>query len=155
MEHGGVLEVILERADVAQARALSHGALSPGDYVRLAVSDTGSGIPPAVLERMFDPFFTTKGVGEGTGLGLSLVHGIVADLGGAIDVATQVGAGTTFTVWLPVAGDTVRPGADGGRELPRGDGETVMVVDDERSLVALAEQTLAELGYDPAGFDSS
>src|SRR5207237_10763962 len=90
-----------------------------------------------------------------TGLGLSLVHGIVADLGGAIDVATQVGAGTTFTVWLPVAGDTVRPGADGGRELPRGDGETVMVVDDERSLVALAEQTLAELGYDPAGFDSS
>jgi len=62
--------------------------------VRLSVADTGSGIPPAVLERMFDPFFTTKRVGDGTGLGLSLVHGIVADLGGAIDVATQTGSGT-------------------------------------------------------------
>ena len=64
-------------------------------------SDTGSGIPPHVLDRMFDPFFTTKSVGEGTGLGLSLVHGIVADLGGAIDVVTAIGSGTTFTIWLP------------------------------------------------------
>src|SRR5882724_5157878 len=69
--------------------------------VRLLVTDTGSGIPPEVLERMFDPFCTTKRAGEGTGLGLSLVHGIVADFGGAIDVVTQVGAGTTVTIWLP------------------------------------------------------
>jgi CheY-like chemotaxis protein len=84
-----------------------------------------------------------------------LVHGTVADLGGAIDVATQAGAGTTFTVWLPTAGDTAKPAPDAARELPRGRGEIVMVVDDERSLVALAEETLAELGYEPAGFDSS
>ena len=155
MARAGVVTVVLDRASVAERRALSHGALAPGAYVRLAVRDTGSGIPPAVLERMFDPFFTTKGVGKGTGLGLSLVHGIVADLGGAIDVATQAGAGTTFTVWLPLAGETVRPAAADAAELPHGDGETVMVVDDERSLVALAEQTLAELGYDPAGFTSS
>jgi signal transduction histidine kinase/CheY-like chemotaxis protein len=155
MERQGVLRVVLDRIAVRELRLLSHGTLAPRPYVRLAVSDTGSGIAPAVLERMFDPFFTTKGVGKGTGLGLSLVHGIVADLGGAIDVATQAGAGTTFTVWLPVAGDTAKPAPEAARELPRGRGEMVMVVDDERSLVALAEETLAELGYEPAGFDSS
>src|SRR5882672_197204 len=155
MEHGGVLAVVLDRESVPERRLLSHGTLLPGPYVRLSVSDTGSGIPPAVLERMFDPFFTTKRVGDGTGLGLSLVHGIVADFGGAIDVATQAGTGTTFTVWLPAAGETPRPLAEPAGELARGEGETVMVVDDERPLVALAEETLAALGYEPAGFDSS
>jgi CheY-like chemotaxis protein len=156
MERPGSVSVVLDRVALRERRSLSHGALAPGAYVRLAVRDTGSGIPPAVLERMFDPFFTTKGVGKGTGLGLSLVHGIVADLGGAIDVATQAGAGTTFAVWLPIGGDAARPaGADAAGELPRGDGETVMVVDDEHALVALAEETLAQLGYDPAGFTSS
>jgi signal transduction histidine kinase len=155
MERGGVLTVVLDRASVPERRLLSHGTLSPGPYVRLSVGDTGSGIPPAVLERMFDPFFTTKGVGDGTGLGLSLVHGIVADFGGAIDVATQAGVGTTFTVWLPAAGETPRLLAEPAGELPRGNGETVMIIDDQRSLVALAEETLAELGYEPAGFDSS
>jgi len=155
LERRGVLRVVLDRVTLPERRSLSHGILAAGVYVRLAVSDTGSGIPPAVLERMFDPFFTTKAVGKGTGLGLSLVHGTVADLGGAVDVATQAGAGTTFTVWLPAAGDTAKPAPDAAREVPRGRGETVMVVDDERSLVALAEETLAELGYEPAGFDSS
>jgi PAS domain S-box-containing protein len=155
MEHGGVLEVALERAGVAQTRALSHGNLKPGAYVRLTVSDTGSGIPSDVLDRMFDPFFTTKGVGEGTGLGLSLVHGIVADLGGAIDVRTTVGGGTTFAIWLPIAGEAPVPSAETAAELPRGGGQTVMIVDDERPLVALAEETLAELGYEPIGFSSS
>jgi CheY-like chemotaxis protein len=108
-----------------------------------------------VLERIFDPFFTTKGVGGGTGLGLSLVHGFVADFGGAIDVATREGAGTTFSVWLPTRGETAAPLADATAEFPHGHGETVMVVDDERPLVALAEETLALLGYEPAGFDSS
>jgi signal transduction histidine kinase/CheY-like chemotaxis protein len=155
MEHGGVLTLVLDRESVPERRLLSHGTLLPGAYVRLSVSDTGSGIAPAVLERMFDPFFTTKGVGDGTGLGLSLVHGIVADFGGAIDVATQTGVGTTFTVWLPASGETPRLLAEPVGELPQGNGETVMIVDDQRSLVALAEETLAELGYEPVGFDSS
>jgi CheY-like chemotaxis protein len=155
IEHGGVLTVLLDRVVLAERRLVSHGTLAPGAYVRLCVSDTGSGIPPAVLERMFDPFFTTKRVGDGTGLGLALVHGIVADFGGAIDVETQAGAGTTFTVWLPAAGETARPLAEVAGELPQGNGEAVMIVDDERALVALAEETLAALGYEPAGFDSS
>jgi CheY-like chemotaxis protein len=140
---------------VVQNRKLSHGNLGTGVYVRLCVSDTGSGIPPHVLDRMFDPFFTTKGAGEGTGLGLSLVHGIVADLRGAIDVRTTVGSGTTFTIWLPLAGETTIPSAEVASALPRGDGQTVMIVDDEKALVALAEEMLAELGYEPFGFTSS
>ena len=155
MERGGVLRVILDRAELNERRTLSRGSLSPGPYVRLSVSDTGAGIPPAVLERIFDPFFTTKGVGEGTGLGLSLVHGIVADLGGAIDVTTQAGEGTTFEIWLPVVGETAIPTAEAAETLPRGNGETVMIVDDERQLVALAEEITAQLGYEPVGFDSS
>ncbi len=155
MKQGGVLTVVLQRVAVDERRLLSHGALGAGLYVRLSVSDTGSGIPPAVLERMFDPFFTTKRVGDGTGLGLALVHGIVADVGGVIDVATQVGVGTTFTIWLPAAGQVSRLPAVPAGELPRGRGESVMIVDDERALVALAEETLAALDYEPVGFDSS
>jgi predicted ATPase/signal transduction histidine kinase/ActR/RegA family two-component response regulator len=155
MEHGGVLTLVLERVEVSERRLLSHGTLSAGRYVRLSVSDTGSGIPPPVLERMFDPFFTTKRVGDGTGLGLALVHGIVADFGGVIDVATQVGVGTTFTIWLPGTDKTAMLQAQPAGELPQGNGETVMIVDDERALVALAEETLAGLGYEPVGFDSS
>ena len=90
MKRRGVLTVVLEQVAVAECRSLSHGTLCDGSYVHLSVSDTGDGIPPAVLERMFDPFFTTKRVGDGTGLGLALVHGIVADFGGAIDVANAV-----------------------------------------------------------------
>jgi PAS domain S-box-containing protein len=155
MEQGGTLRVILESLEVHESRALSRGLLHPGSYVRLIVSDTGVGIAPAVLERMFDPFFTTKGVGRGTGLGLSLVHGIVSDLGGAIDVTTKAGEGTTFEIWLPVAGETAVPPLEAAGPLPRGKGESVMIVDDERPLVALAEEITAQLGYEPVGFDSS
>jgi PAS domain S-box-containing protein len=155
MERGGVLGVVLDCTELYEPRALSRGSLAPGPYVRLSVSDTGVGIPPAVLERMFDPFFTTKGVGEGTGLGLSLVHGIVADLGGAIHVTTKAGEGTTFEIWLPVVGETTIPAVEAARALPRGNGETIMIVDDESQLVALAEEITAQLGYEPVGFDSS
>jgi len=155
MQRGGVLSVALERVELSEPRSLSRGTLSPGAYVQLSVGDTGSGIAPAVLERMFDPFFTTKGVGAGTGLGLSLVHGIVAELGGAIEVVTQLGKGTTFEIWLPVAAETARSAMEAAGELPRGHGETVMIVDDERALVALGEEMLAGLDYRPVGFESS
>jgi PAS domain S-box-containing protein len=155
MEGGGILRVNLECVDVILGRKLSRGSLNPGRYVRLTVSDTGSGMPAELRERIFDPFFTTKGVGRGTGLGLSLVHGIVTDLGGAIDVESKEGEGTTFDVWLPGAIETVQPAVESARPLPRGNGETVMIVDDERPLVALAEEIAAQLGYEPVGFDSS
>jgi CheY-like chemotaxis protein len=152
---GGVLGVTLERLELAQSRKLARGSLSAEVYVHLAVSDTGVGIAPQVLERMFDPFFTTRGVGQGTGLGLSLVHGIVSDLGGAIDVATKVGEGTRFEIWLPVTGEVARQTPAIASELPLGAGETVLIVDDEESLVELTEEVLAELGYEPVGYRSS
>jgi CheY-like chemotaxis protein len=123
--------------------------------VRLVVADTGAGMPPEVLQRAFDPFFTTKKLGEGTGLGLSMVHGIVTDLGGAIDIESEPGHGTRVTVWLPVCGESEAPPARPDPAWPRGNGQVVMVVDDERPLVELAEELLAELGYEPVGFDSS
>jgi PAS domain S-box-containing protein len=155
MEGGGVLSVTLERIELNQGRTLSRGSLVPGPYVRLAVRDTGAGIPSALLDRVFDPFFTTKEVGQGTGLGLSLVHGIVTDLGGAIDVTTTMGEGTTFEIWLPVAGEITVPAVEADRKLPCGNGEILMIVDDERPLVSLAEEIIAQLGYEPVGFDSS
>jgi PAS domain S-box-containing protein len=155
MDRGGILRVRLECVDVTDERSLSRGALSPGPYARLVIADTGVGIPPAVLERIFDPFFSTRGVGEGTGLGLSLVHGIVIDLEGAIDVTSAAGEGTTFEIWLPVTANIEERAVEVVREPARGRGETVMIVDDEGMLVALAEEMLAGLGYEPVGFHSS
>src|SRR6202789_31890 len=155
MESGGLLSVVLDRTEVSDPRTLSRGTLAPGPYVRLIVSDTGGGIPPAVLDRMVASFFTHKQVCEGTGLGLSLVHRIVTDLGGAIDVTTTVGAGSRFEIWLPVTGETAIPAVEALGTLPRGNGKTVMIVDDERPLVDLAEEIIAALGYEPVGFASS
>ena len=155
MAQGGELGVILERLTVHEFAVLPRGSLKPGDHLRLTITDTGGGIAPAVLDRIFDPFFTTKRVGEGTGLGLSLVHGIVNDLGGVIDVRSTVGQGTRFDIWLPVAGETAVVAAGPVRSLPRGNGQVVMIVDDERVLVELAEEVVARLGYEPVGFVSS
>jgi CheY-like chemotaxis protein len=122
--------------------------------VRLCVADTGTGIAPDVIDRIFDPFFTTKSVGVGTGLGLSLAHGIVADLGGGIDVENRPGAGAAFTVYVPRHGDVETP-ATVEEASGIGGGETIMLVDDEASLVHLGEEMMAELGYEPVGFCSS
>ena len=156
MEHGGVLTVCLERVDLADAQSVSRGTLTAGPYIRLVIGDTGVGIPPDLVDRIFDPFFTTRGVGKGTGLGLSLVHGIVTDLGGSIDVKSAIGEGTSFEIWLPVTTEVGKPAeTTAARDLPHGRGETVMIVDDEPTLVALAEEMLAGFGYEPVGFESS
>jgi CheY-like chemotaxis protein len=124
----------------------------------MEVSDSGSGIPSEIFERIFDPFFTTKEVGVGTGLGLSLVHGIVTGLGGAIDVATTVGMGSVFKVYLPLAANVVVPSKPIKRVVRKarrtGRGR-VMVIDDEDALVNLTTATLTELGYSVLGFTSS
>src|SRR5262249_31063558 len=98
---GGTLEVRLEAVDVDAAFAAGHPALPPRPHVRLSRRETGHGMAPEILERIFDPFFTTKGVGEGTGMGLAVVHGIVTSHGGAITVTSTLGEGTTFAIYLP------------------------------------------------------
>jgi len=115
MSGGGALRVALEAADLSAERALSHGTLGSGRYVRLTVEDRGSGIDEATLLRIFEPFFTTKEVGRGTGLGLSIVYAIVADSGGAIDVKSAVEQGSTFAVYLPLA-EIVTTANDASRE---------------------------------------
>ncbi|MDB6088411.1 MAG: hypothetical protein JWN85_1195, partial [Gammaproteobacteria bacterium] len=101
MRGGGLLRVILETAELSDEQALSHGTLGTGDYLRLIVQDSGTGMDPSTLTRIFEPFFTTKEVGQGTGLGLSLVYAIVSDSGGAVDVKSAPRQGSTFTIYLP------------------------------------------------------
>jgi PAS domain S-box-containing protein len=153
MKTKGALSVTLDTLELATPRCMT-GALAAGNYIRLSVRDTGTGIAAHVLERIFDPFFTTKEVGVGTGLGLSLVHGIVTDLGGGIDVETRLGEGSTFTVYLPWQSRAQAPGAV-EEAVANGGGETILIVDDEEPLVRLSEEMLAELGYEPIGFSSS
>jgi CheY-like chemotaxis protein len=154
MASGGVLRVSLETLRLDAPRLVTTGKISPGEFLVLRVTDSGVGIAPEILERIFDPFFTTKEVGIGTGLGLSLVYGIAAELGGAIDVASAIGKGSAFTVYLPRAGDAVEERTGGETRLPRGDGQRVLVVDDEEPLLKLVIRTLEELGYAPVGFAS-
>ena len=154
MRAAGPLEVAVDVRTLAVALPVATSTLAPGRYVRLAVRDSGSGIAPHVLERIFDPFFTTKEVGVGTGLGLSLVHGIVTDLGGGIAVESRESVGSTFTVYVPSHSWVAAP-APAEERVARGDGETILLVDDEEALVRLGEETLAELGYEPVGFSSS
>ena len=158
MDAGGMLRVSLEETRVDTQQIATTGTIAGGDYIVLKVADSGSGIPPGILERIFDPFFSTKEVGVGTGLGLSLVHGIVTEVGGAINVETKVGAGSVFTVYLPRDGE-VQEGSKSSKdeqpELPRGGQQRILVVDDEEPLVRLATETLRELGYMPIGFTSS
>jgi PAS domain S-box-containing protein len=155
MPAGGTLFVSLDAVRCEAERAATVGNLALGEYVVLTVADSGTGIAREIIDRIFDPFFTTKEVGTGTGLGLSLVHSIVAELGGAIDVASMPRQGSEFTVYLPRAGDAAQ--SDAGEELamPRGDGQQVLIVDDEEPLATLAARTLEELGYVPTGFTSS
>ncbi|HEX6018703.1 MAG TPA: ATP-binding protein, partial [Burkholderiaceae bacterium] len=153
MKGSGTLSVVLEQEQFESPRCAT-SVLPGGSYVRLRVADTGGGIPAHLLERIFDPFFTTKQIGVGTGLGLSLVHGIVTDLGGGIDVQSTVGAGSTFTIYLPWQ-SFVAPPASVEERAPPGNGEIVLLVDDEEALVRLGEEMIAGLGYEPIGFTSS
>jgi CheY-like chemotaxis protein len=154
MSAGGTLRVALEAAELPAERALSNGTLRPGHYVRLTVEDSGSGMDAATLSRIFEPFFTTKEIGRGTGLGLSLVYAIVTDAGGAIDVRSILEQGSTFTIYLPRAQDA--PVAEEAAiPLSRGNGERVLLVDDEANVLAMTAQVLSRLGYAPVTFSDS
>jgi len=151
---GGILDVRLEAAEVDSALVAQYPTLHLGLHVRLTVRDTGQGMPPDIVERVYDPFFTTKTAGEGTGIGLSVVHGIVANHGGTITVESRVGCGTTFTIYLPCIPWDMASEVQTEEPLPYGQGR-LLFVDDEPALVRLGHAVLTQLGYDVAAYTSS
>lgn len=143
---GGVLKVCLEPVDVTADGNLPAPDLKTGPYVRLLVCDTGHGMTPEIMERIFEPFFTTKNIGEGTGMGLAVVHGIVASHEGAMTVASTPGQGTTFAVYLPQS-DRPSTADITAEESIVGGNERILFVDDEDAIVLIVKAMLEHLGY--------
>ncbi len=152
-EKGGSLDIDLNDVGVSPSDGNPSG-IAPGHYVKLTVRDTGSGMSPEVMDKIFDPFFTTKKLGEGTGLGLSVVHGIVKQHDGYIKVISEPGKGSTFTVYFPLISGGSETDAVTDDEIPTGS-ERILFVDDEEALVEMGEDVLAELGYDITSRTSS
>ena len=142
---GGMLNVSLTAVAIQAQDAQRYPEMSPGSFLKLSIADTGCGIPADMINRIFDPYFTTKPIGEGTGLGLSTVHGIVKNHGGSIKVYSELGVGTTFHVFLPAAG-TAATSAQQAEPLPTGS-EYILFVDDEKTLIDLGRVLLERLGY--------
>ena len=145
-ENGGVLEVTLANVELDDLSAGKHLDLAAGSYLRLTVSDTGHGMTSEIRERIFDPYFTTKDTGEGTGLGLSVAHGIVKTYGGTITVYSEPGEGTTFHVYLPIILELEREEKESEEPHPTGS-ECILFIDDEEVLVEIGGQILEQLGY--------
>ncbi len=143
---GGVLTVLLDKVTVDSDFVASRSKLKSGPYARLAVSDTGHGMEPATMERIFDPFFTTKVAGEGTGMGLSVVYGIVMSYGGDILVESVLGKGTTFSIYLPEL-STITESDEMSASPLVGGTERILLVDDEEGIVHVTETLLVSLGY--------
>ncbi len=153
---GGVFSVGLERITLGPQQAAAQMELAAGDYLRLTVSDTGTGMPPQVCERVFEPFFTTKQVNEGSGMGLAVAHGIVTSHGGAIQVESRPGEGAVFTVLLPCLRPDLREQAPAKTASgPAGGHERILVVDDEQQMRHMMKQLLQRLGYEVRAVSSS
>ncbi len=146
-DKGGVLDILLENVYMDKNAVKTYEGLNPGTFVKLTVRDTGCGIKKKNIEQIFNPFFTTKEIGEGTGMGLSVVHGIVTDHNGSITVQSEEDSGTTFHILFPVIKDKVKIELDSKEPLIKGS-ERILFVDDEESLVFTAKRTLEKLGYD-------
>jgi PAS domain S-box-containing protein len=145
-ENGGVLTIEVKRIKLLKENIDSHANLMPGTYVLLSVSDTGYGIPKEYIDRIFDPFFTTKERGEGTGLGLSVVHGIVKSYHGAVHVYSEEGLGTTFKIFIPAIERPLEHDNQELVEIQKGTGH-ILFVDDELVLNEVAKSLLESLGY--------
>jgi PAS domain S-box-containing protein len=146
-ERAGHLEVKLEPVEVDSDMAARHPDLKPRTYVRLTVADNGCGMPPEVMERIFEPFFTTRKHGEGSGLGLSVVHGIVKSYDGAITVYSEPGKGSVFSVYIPRLPGEVEPGEKGEKTRPERGREHILLVEDEEVQLKSVARLLERLGY--------
>lgn len=145
-ENGGILKLIIEDMTFNHRNGISHPELTPGDYLKIRISDTGSGIAPEIIDSIFEPYFTTKEQEEGTGLGLAMVHGIVESYGGKIMAESQPGEETVFTLYLPVEKKRgLLPRPEPGA-LSKGR-ERILFVDDEAPIAGMARQILERLGY--------
>jgi CheY-like chemotaxis protein len=148
MPVGGELLLSVTHLDIEPSAAAALPDSKPGSYVVLTVSDTGTGMPPEVIEMIFEPFFTTKELGRGTGLGLSTTLSIVKNHAGFVTVESEPGKGSTFRVHLPAETDHSPTALDNAcGAMPRGNGETILVIDDEASVRAITRQTLETYGY--------
>jgi len=146
-EEGGILTVRLKNMDLDEDTATRNHELTPGKYLTLAVSDTGQGMEPELIDRIFDPYFTTKEVGEGTGMGLAVVHGIVKNHHGAVHVYSEPGKGTTLNVYFPLIKSETLPESTVLAPLPTGT-DRILFVDDEEALAELGKRMLQRLGYE-------
>ena len=147
MPTGGTMTIETADVELDENYAATHEGLAPGSYVMLAVTDTGEGMSPEVRSRIFEPFFTTKGLGEGTGLGLSTVYGIVKQMSGAIDVFSEQGKGSIFKVYLPVCREKPEEQELTGPVDPAGGDETVLVAEDDDIIRTIVREFLEPLGY--------
>jgi CheY-like chemotaxis protein len=154
MPDGGRLEIRLDELDLDEELSLAYKGLKPGRYLRLSISDNGRGIPPGIIDKIFDPFFTTKERGEGSGMGLAVVHGIVADMHGAVAVDSQPGQGTTFHVLFPALEGVVDTRDQAPEALRKGHGR-ILFVDDEEGVLASGRGILEHLGYEVDAFASA
>jgi len=145
-ENGGLLEISLADVDLDADFAKHHPGLNPGKFVRLSVSDTGHGMSPEVIERIFDPFFSTKNKGEGTGMGLSVVHGIIKSHGGTLTVDSTPGQGSVFKAFFPAIESEWVPQNESADLMVTGT-ENILFVDDEAFQADIAKQMLSRLGY--------
>lgn len=146
MPYGGILEISLKNVALDEEKAAQYPDLTPGQYVNLKVSDTGQGISAKEMHRIFDPYFTTKDIGKGSGMGLSVVHGIVKSHEGSISVESQYGQGTTFSIFFPVVEKQAVMETETVEELPTGN-EKILFVDDEKSILYSGRMSLERLGY--------
>jgi PAS domain S-box-containing protein len=152
---GGVLSVRINDVHLDDRNVSQYEGMAPGNFLKISVEDTGHGIPEDIQSKIFDPFFTTKGLGEGTGMGLSAVHGIVKELGGAITLYSEVNKGTVFHVFIPIIARLPDTERIGEQEPLVGGTERILFVDDEKIQIELAKESLGRLGYQVTAFSSS